>query len=213
MGSDTNFIKEAKLFLPSTRKRLRGIREKQSEQPTTVPEDMGRIIKKFWGGLWEKDDTEQTCPKMERYLRRTYPKRLDNELLIKPSIELITNTILDSNNSSSGPDGIPFSVYRELVDIVSPCLLELTEHILNGGELPPDFNLGLLHLIPKTDTMLVADTTPITVNNAGNRLIAATIVKCITPAWDKMLDPAQKLSIKGRIMTDHVRDINEEYYA
>jgi len=142
LGTATNFIKEAKLFLPSTRKRLRGIREKQSDQPTSDPEDMGRIIKNFWGGLWEKDETEQSCPEMNSYLRQTYPKRLDEELLLKPSIELVTNTILDTNNSSSGPDGIPFSIYRELVDVVSPCLLELTEHILEGGGTPAGFQPG-----------------------------------------------------------------------
>ncbi len=150
---------------------------------------------------------------MEGYIKSNYTKKLRRDLINKPTIELVTSTILESNNSSSGPDGIPFSVYRELVDIVSPCLLNFIEHIMEGGELPSDFNLGLLHLIPKTDSMTVADTRPITVNNAGNRLIAATIVKCITPAWDQMLDPAQKLSIKGRIMTEHIRDINEVYYA
>ncbi len=46
----TNFLKEAKLYLPSTRKRLKGIRECKEERILTDPEDMGKIIKKFWGG-------------------------------------------------------------------------------------------------------------------------------------------------------------------
>ena len=84
---------------------------------------------------------------------------------------------------------------------------------MEGGELPRDFNLGLLHIIPKKDTHRIDDTRPITVNNAGNRLIASVIVDRITPAWDDMLNRAQKLFIKGRVMAEHVWDINEKYYA
>ena len=174
---------------------------------------MGKIIKDYWGKLWEKDPGEPNEEHMTSYLNRKYNKKLNPDKITKPSLDVVTNTILGSNNSSSGPDGIPFSAYRALVDIVAPCLLDLITKLLAGGELPPDFNLGLLHIIPKKDTLRIADTRPITVNNAGNRLIAAVVVECITPAWDDMLNRAQKLFIKGRVMTEHVWDINETYYA
>jgi hypothetical protein len=210
-----NFVKKAKVFLPSTRKRLRALRSSLDDPPSDSPLDMGVITKGFWGGLWEEVKLRPGS-KRDRLLKklmRKYKKRIDLGRIQLPDIEMVTRIILKSGDSSAGPDGIPFSAYRALVDIVAPNLLELILFLMEGNPPPPDFNFGLLHLLPKLDTFLIKDTRPITVTNAGNRLLASVLVECITPALQVLIDKRQKMFLPPRQMTDHVRDLNDKFYS
>ena len=129
-------------------------------------------------------------------------------------MELVREAILNSGNSSAGPDGIPFLVYRRLIDIAAPILHGILTLLTNDytGSLA-DFNLARLCLIAKKNTGLVDDTRPISINNAENRLIASAIVLSIMPTCEKFCDSRQKLFIHGRKSTDHIRTLNEFFYS
>ena len=50
--------KELKIILPSTRKRISSLRESKDDTPTSKADDLGRIIKDFWGQRWRRIESE-----------------------------------------------------------------------------------------------------------------------------------------------------------
>ena len=169
------------------------------------------MIHDFWGqSIWASKEHDTGFSK--KFLR-DYRKEIDLSLIHRPTLGRITHAILESKDSSAGPDGIPFIVYRNLIDIAAPVLLEVALHIADGNAPPKGFNLGLLHLLPKKHTGLVQDTRPITVNNTDNRILAVVLVDCIEPAVQALIGQEQLLFLKKRHMTDHVRDVNRFYYS
>ena len=127
-----NFVKKIKVCLPSTRKRLRALRASLNDPISDSPPEMGAIIKIFWGGLWEEETLKPGSKrdKLAQKLLKKFHKRIDLTLIQKPTIETVTKVILNSGDSSSGPEGIPFSAYRALVDIVAPNLLSLSLYLI-----------------------------------------------------------------------------------
>ena len=171
---------------------------------------MGNLVKDRWGKIWEKAPC--SIPGVRSFLKN-YNKRLDPALFLAPNMDLTLRAISGAGDSSAGPDGIPFEAYRTLLGFAAPLLQALLNHCVQGLPLPPEFNFGLLHLIPKTQTLLPLDTRPITVNNSDNRILARILVMCITPAIQAFISPEQKLFVPGRIMTELVFDINELYFS
>ena len=51
-----DLAKTLKLLLPSARKRLRALRRKAEDEPTSDPEKMAGIAKEFWDTVWGRDD-------------------------------------------------------------------------------------------------------------------------------------------------------------
>ena len=210
-SGDKSFVQKAKLFLPAERERIRSLRSSISSPPVSDPKDMGELIHDFWGqSIWASKEHDTGFSK--KFLR-DYRKEIDLSLIHRPTLGRITHAILESKDSSAGPDGIPFIVYRNLIDIAAPVLLEVALHIADGNAPPKGFNLGLLHLLPKKHTGLVQDTRPITVNNTDNRILAVVLVDCIEPAVQALIGQEQLLFLKKRHMTDHVRDVNRFYYS
>ena len=77
---------------------------------------------------------------------------------------------------------------------------------------PPDFNGGLLYLIPKKGLGTVEDTRPIVVSNTDNRIVATIFNRLIIDALSDIIDTDQKGFIPGRSMKDHLNYFNENFY-
>jgi exonuclease III/ribonuclease HI len=207
-----------KLLLSSLRKRIRMLREERrpgQPQPeaTCDPAEMAKIAKKFWKKIWAKTPRCMR-PHPARYLgaNRVISKMLEPTL---PTLDELTDIMINTNNSCPGPDGIPFAAYRALAATAAPILHKLLCFFAGGGLPSDEFNRGLLYLLPKKDTMLARDTRPISVTNTDNRILAKAIVQAITPA---LSDPVngihldQKGAVAGRQGTDHVRNMAEKFY-
>jgi len=163
----------------------------------------------FWKDKWIKSP-----PSVSPSTFLSYYNKHTNKPFATLDLELVEGVILKSNNSSPGPDGIPFSIYRELVDITAPIILNCTKSMCKGTVTPPDdFNGGLLYLIPKKGLGVVEDTRPIVVSNADNRLIATTIHSLIILPLSDIIDPKQTGFLPSRIMNDHVLYFNEAFYG
>jgi hypothetical protein len=118
-------------------------------------------------------------------------------------------------STSPGPDGIPFSAYKVNIEIAAPIILDVCnflsirqEENTIGG-----FNIANLFLLPKKDTLDVGDTRPISVNNAGNRLVARIMFLAVVDAAQHLIGDYQKMFLPGRKMTDHLYDLNASYYS
>jgi hypothetical protein len=65
------------------------------------------------------------------------------------TLENIKGAIKYSNNSSLGPDGVPYSAYRGIAE-APPILLAAAEAMQQHNILPPpDFNLANMSCLPK----------------------------------------------------------------
>jgi ribonuclease HI len=193
--------------------RLTSLRSNPHSDPTSDPKDITKIIIKFWPKLWKKRIDTPTDDDLNKYLlpyNNTIPS---HHTPILPSLDTIIDTILKSCNSSTGPDGIPFTLLRHFADYIGQIILEILDDLANGNPPPLGFNFGLLHLFPKNHSLLIQDTRPITVSNTINRIIAKIITNAITPALQHILAPNQKGFIPGRQGADHITSITQHYYS
>jgi ribonuclease HI len=215
----TGAAERLKVWLPSLRRKIKRLRAArgaagQRGEPTEDPDEMAKIAKDYWGKIWAKQ------PRFMRPSRATYlgqVRRIKEQLMPTiPSAHYVADIITGTNNSCAGPDGIPFEAYRRLVRAAAPVIHRLLQFFGSGGLPSADFNKGFLFLLPKKDTMLAADTRPISVTNADNRILAKVVVFAIGPALsdsDMGIHLDQKGGIAGRRGTDHVRKLSEKFYT
>jgi ribonuclease HI len=214
--------KELKKALPCNRSRLPGLRQrlpgKAKNDPagytdmTNDPTKMSMIAKQFWGVTWSK---VKGSKRKRRFVKRyLHDGGHDPCFLRMPTEQDIIDIILSTKNTSPGPDGIPFVVYRMLAAHVAPIFLRLLKYFAEGHLPSEGFNDALLFLLPKKSTFTAADTRPISVANTENRILGKIMVWAIAPylSDENIIGPAQKGSIAGRWGADHIRQLNEKYY-
>ena len=201
--------------VPTGRKGLHHLRSSAKSEPTSDPAAMGRIAQRAYGKIWAEDLDKPTCRALRRFLR-AYRRTLspaDIAELTLPTAEDITLSIRDTNNSSPGPDGIPFAFYRLCADEVGPLLHDILGRLAQGQPPPPSFNQAVLFLLPKDESLLIDNTRPISVTNADNRIIAKFLATMLGPVLARVLHAMQKGFIPGRVGLDHIREINQRYYS
>ena len=217
-----------KILLPSSRSRTTHLRDTldpsfDSAQPhnfhnaplTDNPDNLSTLISAYWGKLWSHPvwpDPRSRHKDIHTYLRN-YNKQLDTNLVKPISIEIVLQALAHTGNSAVGPDGIPFAAYRTLAEVAGPLLYDLA--LLLGTPKPrtPNFNLALLLLLPKDDTQLIDHQRPLGINNTDNRILSNVFLLCILEAVQKLIDPAQKMFLPNRQMTDHIRQFNDLFYT
>ena len=141
-----------------------------------------------------------------------YDKEVDSSLCTRPDLAFITEIIDRPNDSTPGPDKIPFAAWRAASDLSGPVLFRVFEAIAKGHLPPVGFNHGLLFLLPKKDTGLVSDTRPLSVTNTDNRILAAAVARGIMPAVSAYVDPSQKGFLAGKDSGEHIVEINKLFY-
>jgi hypothetical protein len=210
---------QLKLCLPSSRKRLNGLRAEIGGKITHEPKEMDKMAGEHYGKIWSLRRSKGYFH-ATAYLGSYHPPPIPpDKQAAKPELEGIEKIIMDTNNSCVGPNGIPFQVYRVLCDIYAPIAKSILDKIgkreeNNGIRVLPgkDFNLGILFLIPKVGNGTIDDTRPISVTNASNRIIAKCISAAMLPVLHLVLHPCQKGYLYKRDGGDHIRTANERFY-
>ena len=184
--------------LPSSRKLLNLLSAAEGEDPTSDPEKMGEIIKDFWQEVWDDRQGKPTPDMLNNYFN-SYNKRIDPSLSpAMPTKRLVRQTIRNTNNSCAGPDGIPFAIYRNLIDISSDVIFDMLVDLGLGVLPPPGFNYARLFIIPKSSSTLISKTRHIAFSNSDNRIIAKCVTYAITPCLQDFLDDANQGFVKLR---------------
>jgi len=211
-GKGKSDAKELKLKLPSCRQRTRGLRTGGLDTPMSDdPQVMARTAKEYWGKIW--GDDKGVSPRRARDYCSNSKNTLDGGEVRELTVGDIVDCILDTNNSSAGPDGIPFRAYRSFATLIAPVFLGVFDDMKAGGLPPLGFNYAYLYLLPKRLTGLIEHTRPISVTNTDNRIIAKCLVFTIHPVVQARLHKAQKGSIANRQGADHIREITEQFYS
>ena len=209
--SKYSLAKDLKALLPSDRRGIGGLRLSLDDNLTHDPLEKSKLAQLCYAEIWKKHDAEPAREALRRKLHN-YQGRVDSASIKTPSLEQIKKGILKTNNSCAGPNGIPFAIYRRLVDTYAPIAHDIFQEMGNGGTPPPSFNEGLLFLLPKTESGLVTDTRPLSVTNCNNRIIASIAAKMIEPAVERMIGPSQVGFIKGRLCDDNICGLTNRYY-
>jgi hypothetical protein len=115
--------------------------------------------------------------------------------------------------SSTGPGGIPFSLYRNLVDIYAPVLHSYTLYLAHVKRANKSFNYTNMFFFPKDLSYTAARTRPIAVSNTDNRIIANVVRRAITPAILSILSPNQTAFNPQTSIDDNIYYFNHAFYS
>ena len=224
-----NISRSLKIILPSSRPRTTQLRDSfdpsyspnlsqanQHMAPLTKdPDKLARLIQDYWGNLWSRPTWPSQSERTQSITNhlQNYHKVIDASLIHYPSMEIVLQALAHSGDSAVGPDGIPFSAYRALANITAPLLLDIAIHLGTPHSSLKNFNTASLLLIPKDDTGWTDHQRPLGINNTDNRLVANIYLLCTLEGIQKLVDPAQKMFLPGRLMTDHIRLFNNLFYT
>ena len=213
-GANRTPLVQLKGRIPSARKGLRHLRASAGGPLTNDSQEMGAITQAAYRRIWEKG-VSPSRPQLRAYLR-AYRRKLsssDRAELAIPTLEALAESIRDTNNSSPGPDGIPFAYYRLCAEELAPVLHAILSELAAGNPPPSGYNHALLHLLPKDNSYEINNTRPISVTNADNRILAKLLARIMGPVLARVLHPNQKGFIPGRVGLDHIRTLTQLYYT
>ena len=164
-------------------------------------------ITEFYRDLYSSQPTEQknednfyeNCPK----LTEEQAKFLDNDLTLKELQEALSSC----KESSPGPDGIPYVIYKKYWKLMGPIILGAWKHSLNTGNLPPSHLESVITLLPKEgkDIKDIKNWRPITLSNCDSKIITKAISLRTSKVLDSIIDPSQTAYVPGRSVADNLR--------
>ena len=209
-------ISRLKTRLPGDRQRMVGLRSSPGMELRTDTKGMCDIITGYYGKLWTKDVGLANEEEIGDYVA-AHVSVIPNHLRPPtPSKDDFIDAINCTNDSCPGPDGIPFSAYREFLK-EDPSIAEVLCAVagaMGNGVLPPrPYNEARLFLIPKKQGGLVADTRCISVTDSSNRVHASVLAKLITPAMQHAINRDQLGFVPGRVGTQHIHDLLSGFYS
>ena len=202
-----NFLKYAKNTLPSSREHITSL--DTDAGVVDRAEDIATELKKHWEPIWAKKNIPWS--KINNYLA-AYPKRVGQQVK-RITIEIVRATILKPRQSSAGRDGIPFSLYKALVDIAAPIFLKVIQHLELGELANRSFNWADIFFIPKKRGIKKAlQTRPISVSNTDNRIVANCLLSVLAAPLNNFVDPNQHAFLHGRSIETPIRRVNQRFY-
>lgn len=112
------------------------------------------------------------------------------------------------NNSSPGPDGIPFEFYKSQIEDMAPRLARLANYVMAGNALPISMTKVLIHLLPKKlNSAYVSDYRPISLIDASSRIISRAMLNRLRLILDSHLQTSQAGFTPNRRGEDNINNI------
>ncbi|KAM3255382.1 hypothetical protein ACQJBY_048596 [Aegilops geniculata] len=104
-----------------------------------------------------------------------------------------------------GPDGMPAIFFKRFWSIVGNEVTREVLRVLNGGEMPEDWNNTMIVLIPKiTRQEKVKDLRPISLCNVLYKVISKVITNRLKLLLPKIISPSQSAFVPGRMISDNI---------
>ncbi len=119
-------------------------------------------------------------------------------------MEEMLETLKDCKDTAPGPDGIPYSIYKECWEVFGPVILD-SWYFSKGKKLLPDCNrVSTIKLIPKEgkDTSLIGNWRPITLTNCDLKIITKLLSNRVAKVLPKLIIETQVAYIPGRSVHD-----------
>jgi len=170
-------------------------------------EEVSRGITDFYKNLYnnntnittKNDDFYKYCPKLTPSQARVVDAELTNADLV--------NALKACKDSSPGPDGIPYIIYKKFWQITGPIILESWKFSVVKDTLPPSHYESVITLLPKEgkDNGDIKNWRPITLSNCDSKILTKALSNKISKVLDSILDTSQTAYIPGRSVADNLR--------
>jgi hypothetical protein len=127
-----NVINDIKRQLPSQRRKVFLLQETLTSPIIDNPDGLSQLIAQHWGEIWQPHSPDEAH--IQAFLH-AYKKRVNH--IPKITHKVLTRAIhLASNNSSAGPDGVPYAAYKIFAEFYLPKLLAVAKALGNGNPPP-----------------------------------------------------------------------------
>jgi hypothetical protein len=170
-------------------------------------EEVSKGITEFYRNLYapgkievfENDEFYKNCPK----LTDDQAKSVDDELTIND----LYKALKTCKDSSPGPDGIPYLIYKKYWNIVGPIILDAWKYTIDKQKLPPSHYESIITLLPKEgkDTTDIKNWRPITLSNCDSKIITKALSNKVSKVLDFIIDESQTAYVPGRSVADNLR--------
>ena len=203
----------------STRYFLRLLNRTNPDKFTKIVSNDGNIItdevkiedeiKLFYKNLYEDFSTELIEQNDVDFFQEIEPiaDSDDREIGREISVEELRKTLNTCDDSSPGPDGIPYSIIGLVWNIFGPTLASAWKYSVENKTLPPSHKVSYLKLIPKVgkDQGKLTNWRPITLSNCDHKLITKTYAQRMCEKLASKLGEGQTAYLKGRLINDNLR--------
>ena len=181
---------------------------REDGRETTDQDEIENEVVAFYRKLYEDPD-ENEIEEDDDFLRGINPISGQEaaEVVTPITQEELRNTLHTCEDSSPGPDGIPYSIIGLLWTSFGKLLADAWNHSLRIGKLTSSHRMSYLKLIPKEgkDLSKLTNWRPITLSNCDHKLITKTYSKRLSTKVAAAIGEAQTAYLKGRLINDNIR--------
>ena len=170
-----------------------------------------KAIKDFWESLlsterpYNKDSLDELIADHHPHFPPVERHDVDRKKVDK----LLQRT----NNTSTGPNGIPFSLYKATQEKYFNMWVELIQQAGEMMEFPPFFGESQLCLIPKVKNIPCPDQfRPISVTNSDYRIVMRYWAKWLMEITSGVISKEQHAMFKGRSIDEAVETVYDSFY-
>ena len=161
---------------------------------------------------WQQTMRAEGAPVLEckRYLSQFFSNKnmpLMVSMLVRSPTQDLVEAALDglSKNSAPGADGAQASIYSAFREFFLPLMHDIYQHILNTGELNPEWSQAILNPIPKAlGSVGVADLRPLVLQNCCHKWTSAILLLQLQDPVSAVTPMHQSGFIKGRYIQNTV---------
>ena len=125
----------------------------------------------------------------------------------------VAQALKTSNNGSSpGLDGLPCEVYKFFWNDIKHIFLDCINFSFFSGSLPLSQRKGMITLVHKgkgLEKEKINNWRPITLTNADYKIVAKVLARRLNTVIDKLIHKDQHAFIKGRLIADMLREIDD----
>lgn len=130
-----------------------------------------------------------------------------NELLTSAYRSEEIKEALDSigDLKAPGPDGMPAVFYKNFWDLMGEKITSEVQEILNGGQIPQEWNETTIVLIPKVKTSeLIKDLRPISLCNVLYKIVSKVLANRLKKILPEVISQSQSAFFPGRLISDNI---------
>jgi hypothetical protein len=170
--------------------------------------EVSKCIFDFYKELYSAKPTENDENDAEFYANCPKISEADSKYMEdKLTITDLQKALLTCKDSSPGPDGIPYIIYKKFWKISSQIILDAWEYSLETNKLAPSHSESAITLLPKEgkDKTEIKNWRPITLSNCDSKIITKALSNKISKTLDSIIDPAQTAYVPGRSVSDNLR--------
>ena len=182
-----------------------------SHNLTTNPEQINLAFSSYYSDLY-KSQPPSDFSTIDSFLNNLYIPTITEptaqHLDMPLSLNEITSCIRQmQSNKAPGPDGFPVCFYKKFITQLAPLLLDVFNHSLEQGLLPPTLNQALISVILKKDKdpKLCSSYRPISLLNNDVKILAKVLATRLDSCLSSVISEDQTGFVSGRQLSFSVR--------